>query len=76
MAFFARDVSGCVDPELPREQMIEEYLLSLPDRQPEPEPVLEPEPVPTPVGAETTSVLAPETRKLSLIEIICRRKRK
>ena len=73
-----------MDPELAREQMIEEYFLSLPDGQPEPEPVPEPEPaplpepepVPTPVAAETTYVLAPETRKLSLIEIISRRKRK
>src|SRR5260221_647014 len=50
VAFFARDVSVCVDPELVRDQTVEEYFMSLPDGQPEPEPVPVPErePVPEP----------------------------
>ena len=43
VAFFARDVSVCVDPELVRDQTVEEYFMSLPDGQPEPEPVPVPE---------------------------------
>ena len=85
MAFFARDVSVCVDPELVRDQTVEEYFMSLPDGQPEPvpvperepvpepgpEPAPEPEPVPVPVAA-----LAPATRSLTLKEIIARNKSK
>ena len=60
--------------------------MSLPNGQPEPgpeptpEPIPEPgpspEPVPTVRRAKPTSVLAPETLKLSLLEIIARNKRK
>src|SRR5258708_39659226 len=39
VAFFVRDVSVCVDPELVRDQTVEEYFMSFPDGQPEPEPV-------------------------------------
>ncbi len=62
--------------------------MSLPDGQPEPgpEPMPEPGPEPMPepgpgpepvpsVRAKPTSVLAPETVKLSLLEIIARNKR-
>ncbi len=54
--------------------------MSLPDGQPEPgpEPMPEPGPGPEPVPsvrAKPTSVLAPETVKLSLLEIIARNKR-
>ena len=57
----ARDVFVCVDPELVRDQTVEEYFMSLPDGQPEPEP-----------GA----VLVPDTRSLTLKEIIARNKSK
>jgi len=63
VAFFARDVSVCVDPELVRDQTVEEYFMSLPDGQPEPEPV-------------PVAVLAPATRSLTLKEIIARNKSK
>jgi hypothetical protein len=33
----ARDVSACVDPEFVRDQTVEEYFMSLPHGQPEPE---------------------------------------
>jgi cold shock CspA family protein len=49
------------------EQTVEEYFLSV-----EPKPELEPEPV---ASIEESSVLSPQTRKLSLIEIIRRRKK-
>jgi hypothetical protein len=49
VAFFARDVSVCVAPELVRDQTVEEYLMSLPDGQSEPEPEPEPELEPVPV---------------------------
>jgi len=83
VAFFVRDVSVCVDPELVRDQTVEEYFMSLPDGQPEPEPVPVPErePVPEP-GPEPApepvpvpvAVLAPATRRLK--EIIARNKSK
>ncbi len=83
MAFFARNVSVYVDPELVRDQMVEEYFMSLPDGQPEPVPVPErepvpepgPEPAPEPVP-EPVAVLAPATRSLTLKEIIARNKSK
>ena len=85
----AHDVSVCVDPELVRDQTVEEYFMSLPDGQPEPEPepvpVPEREPVPEP-GPEPApepepvpvpvAVLAPATRSLTLKEIIARNKSK
>ena len=77
----ARDVSVCVDPELVRDQTVEEYFMSLPDGQPEPEPVPvpepepEPEPVPEPTPEpEPVAVLVPATRSLTLKEIIARNK--
>jgi hypothetical protein len=73
VAFFARDVSVCVDPELVRDQTVEEYFMSLPDGQPEPEPVLEPGPEPAP---EPAPVAVPATRSLTLKEIIARNKSK
>src|SRR5258707_2398321 len=75
VAFFVRDVSVCVDPELVRDQTVEEYFMSLPDGQPEPEPVPVPErePLPEPVPV---AVLAPATRSLTLKEIIVRNKSK
>ncbi len=87
VAFFARDVSVCVDPKLVRDQTVEEYFMSLPDGQPEPEPVPVPErePVPEPgpepapePEAEPTpvAVLVPATRSLTLKEIIARNKSK
>ena len=79
----ARDVSVCVDPELVRDQTVEEYFMSLPDGQPEPEPVPvpepepEPEPVPEPTPEpEPVAVLVPATRSLTLKEIIARNKSK
>jgi hypothetical protein len=66
----ARDVSVC-DPELVRDQTVEEYFMSLPDGQPEPEPVPEREPEPEP---EPVAVLVPATRSLTLKEIIARNK--
>jgi hypothetical protein len=81
VAFFARDVSVCVDPELVRDQAVEEYFTSLPDGQPEPEPepvsVPEPgpEPAPEPEPAPV-AVLVPATRSLTLKEIIARNKSK
>ena len=69
VAFFARDVSVCVDPELVRDQTVEEYFMSLRDGQPEPVP--EPTPEPEPVA-----VLVPATRSLTLKEIIARNKSK
>jgi hypothetical protein len=63
--------------------------MSLPDGQPEPAPEPMPEPGPEPmpepgpgpepvpsVRAKPTSVLAPETLNLSLLDIIARNKRK
>jgi outer membrane biosynthesis protein TonB len=89
VALFARDASVCVDPELVRDQTVEEYFMSLPDGQPEPEPLPEPvpvperEPVPEP-GPEPApepepapapvAVLVPATRSLTLKEIIARNK--
>jgi protein TonB len=83
----ARDVFVCVDPELVRDQTVEEYFMSLPDGQPEPEP--EPEPVPVPErepvpepGPEPApepapvAVLVPATRSLTLKEIIASNKSK
>ena len=77
----ARDVSVCVDPELVRDQTVEEYFMSLPDGQPEPEPEPvpkrepEPEPVPEPTPEpEPVAVLVPATRSLTLKEIIARNK--
>ena len=79
----ARDVSVCVDPELVRDQTVEEYFMSLPDGQPEPEPEPvpkrepEPEPVPEPTPEpEPVAVLVPATRSLTLKEIIARNKSK
>jgi hypothetical protein len=81
----ARDVFVCVDPELVRDQTVEEYFMSLPDGQPEPEPEpeLEPEPVPVPEpGPEPApepapvAVLVPATRSLTLKEIIASNKSK
>jgi hypothetical protein len=87
----ARDVSVCVDPELVRDQTVEEYFMSLPDGQPEPEPqpvperepvpepgpepAPEPEPTPEPEPAPV-AVLVPATRSLTLKEIIARNKSK
>jgi hypothetical protein len=87
VAFFARDVSVCVDPELVRDQTVEEYSMTLPDGQPEPEPEPEPEPVLVPErepvpepGPEPepvpVAVLVPATRSLTLKEIIARNKSK
>jgi hypothetical protein len=75
----ARDVSVCVDPELVRDQTVEEYFMSLPDGQPEPEPAPEREPEPEPVPEPTpepepVAVLVPATRSLTLKEIIARNK--
>ena len=58
-----------------RDQTVEEYFMSLPDGQPDPEPVPVPErePVPEPVPV---AVLAPATRSLTLKEIIARNKSK
>jgi hypothetical protein len=81
VAFFARDVSVCVDPELVSDQEVEEYFTSLPDGQPEPEPepvsVPEPgpEPAPEPEPAPV-AVLVPATRSLTLKQIIARNKSK
>ncbi len=79
----AHDVSVCVDPELVRDQTVEEYFMSLPDGQPEPEPEPvpkrepEPEPVPEPTPEpEPVAVLVPATRSLTLKEIIARNKSK
>ena len=79
----AHDVSVCVDPELVRDQTVEEYFMSLPDGQPEPEPVPvperepEPEPVPEPTPEpEPVAVLVPAARSLTLKEIIARNKSK
>jgi hypothetical protein len=77
----ARDVSVCVDPELVRDQTVEEYFMSLPDGQPEPEREPEPEPVPEPTPEpepepEPVAVLVPATRSLTLKEIIARNKSK
>ena len=79
----ARDVSVCVDPELVRDQTVEEYFMSLPDGQPEPEPVPVPErepesePVPEPTPEpEPVAVLVPATRSLTLKEIIARNESK
>jgi hypothetical protein len=79
----ARDVSVCVDPELVRDQTVEEYFMSLPDGQPEPEPEPvperepEPEPVPEPTPEPApVAVLVPATRSLTLKEIIARNKSK
>ena len=79
----ARDVSVCVDPELVRDQTVEEYFMSLTDGQPEPEPEPvpkrepEPEPVPEPTPEpEPVAVLVPATRSLTLKEIIARNKSK
>jgi len=83
VAFFARDVSVCVDRELVPDQTVEEYFMSLPDGQPEPEPEPvpkrepEPEPVPEPTPEpEPVAVLVPATRSLTLKEIIARNKSK
>ena len=83
MTLIARDVSVCVDPELVRDQTVEEYFMSLPDGQPEPEPEPvpkrepEPEPVPEPTPEpEPVAVLVPATRSLTLKEIIARNKSK
>ncbi len=79
----AHDVLVCVDPELVRDQTVEEYFMSLPDGQPEPEPEPvpkrepEPEPVPEPTPEpEPVAVLVPATRSLTLKEIIARNKSK
>ena len=79
----AHDVSVCVDPELVRDQTVEEYFMSLPDGQPEPEPEPvpkrepEPEPVPEPTPEPApVAVLVPATRSLTLKEIIARNKSK
>jgi hypothetical protein len=68
-----------VDPELVRDQTVEEYFMSLPDGQPEPEPAPEREPEPEPVPEltpepEPVAVLVPATRSLTLKEIIARNK--
>jgi len=73
----ARDVSVCVDPELVRDQTVEEYFMSLPDGQPEPEPEPVPEPGPEPAPEPApVAVLVPATRSLTLKEIIARNKSK
>jgi hypothetical protein len=65
-----------------RDQMVEEYFMSLPDGRPEPVPVPEREPVPepgpelAPEPEEPVAVLAPATRSLTLKEIIARNKSK
>ena len=79
----ARDVFVCVDPELVRDQTVEEYFMSLPDGQPEPEPEPvperepEPEPVPEPTPEPApVAVLVPAIRSLRSKEIIARNKSK
>jgi hypothetical protein len=81
MTMIARDVSVCADPEFVRDQTVEKHFTSVPDGQPEPEPVserkLEPEPVPEPTpeaGPAPVAVLVPATHSLTLKEIIARNK--